>query len=237
MNRTITFEAVGMLALFTDPLTKIGGEKMSYPVPTYSALEGLCESIYWKPTFYWVIDKVRVMNKIATFSMAVNHIFYHKPGHDRAMMTYLQNPRYQIEAHMEWDLSRPDLKNDRNVRKHMEMAKRALKVGGRRQTYFGTSECSCDVEPCEFGNDTGYYDDIEEIPFGCMVHSIQYPRNGNDSAILLWTPVMKHGVIEFIPQKDCKLKKSIDLAPSKKFILSQNVEPIDKVDIRREFGL
>ena len=26
MNRTITFEAVGMLALFTDPLTKIGGE-------------------------------------------------------------------------------------------------------------------------------------------------------------------------------------------------------------------
>ena len=33
-------------ALFTDPLSKIGGEKCSYHVPTYEALKGIAKSIY-----------------------------------------------------------------------------------------------------------------------------------------------------------------------------------------------
>ena len=62
----IEYKVYGRYALFTDPLTKIGGEKFSYQIPTYQALKGITESIYWKPTFYWVIDSVRVMNTIQT---------------------------------------------------------------------------------------------------------------------------------------------------------------------------
>jgi len=68
MRNSIEFQVYGRMALFTDPITKVGGERSSYSVPTYQALKGITESIYWKPTFYWVVDEVRVMNRIATQS-------------------------------------------------------------------------------------------------------------------------------------------------------------------------
>ena len=40
----------GRYALFSDPINRIGGEKFSYQVPTYQALKGILESVYWKPT-------------------------------------------------------------------------------------------------------------------------------------------------------------------------------------------
>ena len=55
-------QVYGRYALFSDPITRVGGEKFSYPVPTYQALKGIYESCYWKPTFTWVIDELRVMN-------------------------------------------------------------------------------------------------------------------------------------------------------------------------------
>ena len=51
---SIEYKVYGEYALFTDPLTKTGGEKFSYQVPTYQALKGITESIYWKPTLCWV---------------------------------------------------------------------------------------------------------------------------------------------------------------------------------------
>ena len=67
-KNTIELRAWGRYALFTDPLTRIGGEKCTYHLPTYEALKGVVKSIYWKPTFIWVIDKVRVMRAIRTQS-------------------------------------------------------------------------------------------------------------------------------------------------------------------------
>jgi CRISPR-associated protein Cas5d len=69
-RNTIEFRLWGRYAMFTDPLTKIGGEKCSYQVPTYEALKGIAKSIYWKPTFIWVIDEVRVMKRIRTQTKA-----------------------------------------------------------------------------------------------------------------------------------------------------------------------
>jgi len=65
-QNSVTFKVWGRYALFTDPLTRIGGEKYSYQVPTYEALKGILSSVYWKPTIVWVIDKVRVMKAIRT---------------------------------------------------------------------------------------------------------------------------------------------------------------------------
>ena len=50
MRNSITFKVTGAYALFTDPITKIGGEKSTTMLPTYQALKGICESIYWKPS-------------------------------------------------------------------------------------------------------------------------------------------------------------------------------------------
>ena len=55
-SNTITLRIWGRYALFSDPVTRVGGEKHSYPVPTYQAVKGILESVYWKPTFIWVPD-------------------------------------------------------------------------------------------------------------------------------------------------------------------------------------
>ena len=67
-RNTIEYKVYGKYALFTDPLTKIGGEKFTYQIPTYEALKGITESIYWKPTFVWIIDDVRVMNPYCSYN-------------------------------------------------------------------------------------------------------------------------------------------------------------------------
>lgn len=48
MRNQIEFVVYGKYGLFTDPVTKIGGEKFTYQIPTYQALKGIVESIYWK---------------------------------------------------------------------------------------------------------------------------------------------------------------------------------------------
>ena len=62
----IEFSVYGSYGLFSDPITRVGGEKCSYQVPTYEALKGIVSSIYWKPTLIWYVDKVRIMNQIQT---------------------------------------------------------------------------------------------------------------------------------------------------------------------------
>lgn len=39
-SNTITLRVWGRYALFSDPITRVGGEKFSYPVPTYQAVKG-----------------------------------------------------------------------------------------------------------------------------------------------------------------------------------------------------
>lgn len=79
----VEFEVSGDLALFSDVLTRAGGEKSGYPIPTYEGLKGILQSVYWKPTIIWVIDDVRVMNKISTERKGIRPIKY-SGGNDLA---------------------------------------------------------------------------------------------------------------------------------------------------------
>ena len=47
-------------------MTKIGGEKSSMMIPSYETLKGIVSSMYWKPSFNWVIESVKVLNPIRT---------------------------------------------------------------------------------------------------------------------------------------------------------------------------
>ena len=75
-RNTVEFSVKGKYALFSDILTRPGGEKISYPYPTYEALKGILKSIYWKPTFDWIIDSVKVMNQIQTCRKGTRPIKY-----------------------------------------------------------------------------------------------------------------------------------------------------------------
>src|SRR5690554_181156 len=158
MRNQIEFVVYGKYALFTDPITRVGGEKFTYQVPTYQALKGILESVYWKPTFIWYIEEVRVMNKIQTQSKGMRPIKYSTPGNDLAYYTYLKDVCYQVRAHFDWNINRPELADDRNENKHHNIAKRMIERGGRRDIFLGTRECQGYVKPCVFGEDAGFYD-------------------------------------------------------------------------------
>ncbi|HOK50626.1 MAG TPA: type I-C CRISPR-associated protein Cas5c [Bacteroidales bacterium] len=197
-KNSIQFKVYAKYALFTDPITKIGGEKCSYQIPTYEALKGICKSIYWKPTFIWHIDKVRVMKKIQTQTKGVKPIKL-SGGNDLAIYTYLKDVEYQVLAHFEWNVYRPELEQDRNDGKHYQIALRMLEKGGRQDIFLGTRECQGYVVPCTFGEGTSDYDHVDELAFGLMFHSFGYPDETGKNMLItrLWKPVMKKGVIEF----------------------------------------
>ena len=44
VRNTVEFCVSGRYALFSDPITRVGGEKLTYQVPTYQALKGILEA-------------------------------------------------------------------------------------------------------------------------------------------------------------------------------------------------
>lgn len=206
----IEFTVYGKRALFSDPLTRIGGEKCSYQIPTYQALKGILESCYWKPTFLWYIDELRVMRSIQTQSQGVRPIEF-TGGNTLSIYTYLINVEYQVRAHFEWNENRPELAQDRNENKHYYIAKRMLERGGRRDIFLGTRECQGYIEPCEFGSGKGDYDTYGELAFGLMFHGFDYPDETgiHKLGVRFWNPVMKNGYVHFLPPEACTIRREI----------------------------
>lgn len=210
----VEFQVSGDYALFSDPVMRIGGEKCSYPIPTYEALKGVMASIYWKPTIIWYVDQVRVLRPIQTESKGIRPIKY-QGGNELAYYTYLKDCAYQVRAHFEWNENRPELAEDRNENKHHNIAKRMICRGGRRDIFLGTRECQAYVEPCTFGEGAGAYDDIPELSFGLMYHGITYadeaysPETQGNMTANFWHPTMKRGVVDFIRPQECPLHKTL----------------------------
>ena len=218
IRNAVEFAVYGEYALFTDPLTKLGGEKLSYQVPTYQALKGIVESIYWKPTLLMIVDEVRIMNAIRMESKGVRPIDY-SGGNTLANYTYLKDVHYQVRCHFEFNLNRPDMEFDRNEHKHHNILKRSVKAGGRRDIFLGTRECQGYVEPCVFGEGKSFYDQYGDIHLGTMVHGINYPdeTGRNQMEVRLWQPVMKNGVITFDRPESCTQIRVISQMKSKVF--------------------
>ncbi|KAF1296681.1 type I-C CRISPR-associated protein Cas5 [Enterococcus sp. JM4C] len=237
MRNQVTFRVEGEYALFTDPVTKMGGEKMTYQIPTYQALKGIAESIYWKPTIMYFIDEVRVVNPIQMESKAMRPMKYNDSGgNDLAYYTYLKKPVYEVKAHFEFNPYRPDLKQDWNEHKHFQILKRSIKAGGRRDIFLGTRECQGYVEPVEYGESEGFYDHYGELHFGTMVHGFSYPdETGKDElSVRLWQPVMKNGVIKFPRPEECTLVRSLKAMKAKSFSI-EDMELVD--DLAEQLGV
>ena len=235
-RNSIEFRVWGRFALFTDPLTKIGGEKCSYHIPTYEALKGIAKSIYWKPTFIWVIDEVRVMKRIRTQTKGTKPLKYGGGKNDLAIYTFLADVEYQVRAHFEWNSYRPELAEDRNEPKHHIIAQRMLERGGRQDIFLGTRDCQGYVEPCEFGSGYGHYDDPGELAFGVMFHGFDYPDETGDQKLgtRFWQPKMVDGVVRFARPEDCKIRKFIREMLPKRFERGRNFLDVESESIRLE---
>lgn len=230
-KNTIEFKLWGRFALFTDPLTRIGGEKCSYHLPTYEALKGVCKSIYWKPTIIWVIDAVRVMRRIRTQTKGTKPLEF-SGGNTLAIYTFLtgvdENAKdasrkygveYQVRAHFEWNGHHEKLKEDRVDGKHFAIVNRMLEHGGRQDVFLGTRDCQGYVEPFLFGEGKGAYDEDDEIGYGLMFHGFDYPdETGTDELYArFWYPTLKKGVLTFDRPEDCRHRKFVRKLDAKSF--------------------
>ncbi len=227
-NSSIEFKVWGRYALFTDPLTRIGGEKCSYHVPTYEALKGIAKSIYWKPTFIWIIDEVRVINRIRTQTKGTKPLEF-GGGNTLAIYTFLADVEYQVKAHFEWNQYRPELTDDRSEPKHHLIAKRMLERGGRQDIFLGTRDCQSYVEPCEFRSGPGHYDGAGELGFGLTFHGFDYPDETGENKLQsrFWRPTMVDGIIRFDRPEQCTTRKFIREMLPKQFTPGRNLIDVE----------
>jgi len=231
-RNSIEFKVSARHALFTDPLTRIGGEKCSYHLPTYEALKGIAKSIYWKPTFVWVIDDVRVMKPVRTQTKGTKPlnfggVFPHKrdpakkeePINTLAIYTFLADVEYQVRAHFEWNEHQPGLADDRIDGKHFAIARRMLELGGRQDIFLGTRDCQGYVEPCEFGSGEGHYDTLPRMDYGLTFHGFDYPDETGEAILTarFWRPVMEFGRVRFPRPEACDVRKPIRPMTAKRF--------------------
>lgn len=217
-RNSIEFKVWARHALFTDPLTRIGGEKCSYHIPTYEALKGIAKSIYWKPTFVWIIDEVRVMKPIRTQTKGVKPLDF-SGGNTLAIYTFLSDVEYQVRAHFEWNPHHPELEEDRVDGKHFKIAQRMLERGGRQDIFLGTRDCQGYVEPCEIGSGTGHYDHAGELAYGLTFHGFDYPDETGENILQarFWRPTMVNGTIVFLRPDACDICKPVRSMTAKKF--------------------
>lgn len=232
MRNSISFKLYGKYALFTDPVTKIGGEKCSYHVPTYEAIKGVLKSIYWKPTIIWYVDKIRIIKPIRTQTKNMKPLKW-RGGNDLAIYNFLHDVEYQVQAHFEWNQFRPELAQDRIEGKHFSIINRVLEKGGRQDIFLGTRDCQGYVEPCIFGEETGAYDNIDELNFGLMFHGFDYPdeTGKNEMSVRFDHQIMKNGIIEFQKPEDCKIKKFIRNMQAKEFVIDENLKKVEREEI------
>ncbi len=167
---TLSLRAKGPLGIFTRPELKT--ERVSYEVPTPSAVRGIYEAICWKPAIQWHVERIYVFNEISFTAMKRNELNNKSIMPSKQMMdsgtrefTYgiyginaederaraqrntiaLRNVDYQFEAF--FTLTERAGSED-NIFKFIDMFSRRLEKGQHfHQPYFGCRECIAEILP------------------------------------------------------------------------------------------
>lgn len=202
-------EIKGDRALFSRHESK--AEKISYEVPTPSAIEGILKSIYWKPEMKFVINKIYVINEPkfelvmenGQSNVASSSAFIKNPELissaivDRSRYgcpmarNILVNVHYVIDFKIQSNGTATSA--DDNAGKHANIFYRRAKEGQCfRQPCLGSSEF-----PCEFGiiHETQLPKSKLQgvVNLGIMLHHIDY--SGKPTQVF-YKPIMRDGVID-----------------------------------------
>lgn len=201
----------GDRALITTPESKSGGEKFSYDVPTREMIRGVLDANYFKPVLTNIVDEVRVMNKIESYTQGTRLLLKDYKS-DLSAYTYLTDVCYYVKFHFEWNEDREDLKSDRNLKKHEAITERSLKRGGRRPVFLGVSECTGYIEELseyEYEKDTGFYDNTN-LGFGLMFNGFIYPKESGELLVSTYAPInMQKGRISYPRPEDSPIKNEV----------------------------
>lgn len=202
----IAVEFWGPMACFCPPYAKV--DRLSYPVPTPSAMRGALASVYGKPAeFWWAVRRIEVLSPIRYVSVMRNEVKKRLSGKsvidisnsaDRAQraMTALKDVHYRVFADI---VLAPGC--IRPLGSLIDQAERRFRNGQCfQQPYLGIRECVCD-----FGLSDGKADPIcESMDLNLMVFDTHVPYDNRRDAPFsqsLYHAVMRDGVIE-VPDYD-----------------------------------
>jgi CRISPR-associated protein Cas5d len=148
---SIKLEIWGEYACFTRPECKV--ERMSYSVPTPSAMRGVIEAIYWKPEISWHIDSIRVLEPIRWISIRRNEVSERASIRSKALIIedcrqqrnslLLRDVRYLVSAHFIVRRSHQAGRNEseNTPEKHLAVFTRCATAGQHfTQPYLGCRE-------------------------------------------------------------------------------------------------
>lgn len=206
----------GDYACFTRPEMK--SERVSYDVPTPSALRGILEAVHWKPALEWRIDAVHIMRPVVFENIRRNELGHKIPASSvRAAMKggggpletfieddrqqraslVLKNVEYFVEAHFVMTGKAGD---SDNPGKHLDIFNRRLDKG---QVYhrpcLGCREFPAFVEPA----DSIPASPLADLPdgnrdLGWMLYDLDYCK---DYTPMFFRAKLDRGVLR-VPQPD-----------------------------------
>jgi len=206
----------GEYALFSRPEMKV--ERVSYDVPTPSALVGLISSVYWHPGIKYVIDKIYVYNPIKFTNIRRNEVkekiaynsvkaqmqgikkdisIYTKEEISQRSSLLLKDVCYGVEVHFE--LEKCTKNTDLTPEKCYNILLRRLKKGQHfNAPCLGCREFSAQIELAEQLPSSGLSGDID---LGYMLYDLVYlpDKRGNptdNAEPRFYRPHMIDGIID-----------------------------------------
>lgn len=205
---SILMEVWGPMACFTRPEMKT--ERVSYEVPTPSAVRGMIESVFYHPGLRWIPDRIWVLNRIQFMNVRRNEvkskvlasavlqeanggkagaIFTSEDIQQRAAML-LKDVHYVFEAHFEMT---EQVNPSDNHGKFQDIIKRRLRRGACYSTpYFGCRECTAHFRLWE-GGEIPAIDETRDL--GYMLYDMDY-SDPTDIQPMFFRARMEHGVID-----------------------------------------
>ena len=210
-SRSYQLRVRGDLACFSRPELKT--ERVTYSIPTPSALRGVLESVLWKPAILWIIQEIQLLRPIRFIQFRRNEVnnrasdrtanavrlsgdpwnYYADEDRTQRNTIALKDVDYAVTAQMELTSRRG---TDDSVRKFEEMFERRLEKGQCvTPPVLGLREFPAIVE--EYRGDPAPLNQDED--FGWMLHDIRF---GAQPQAVFFHAVMKSGRLVVPPFPD-----------------------------------
>ncbi len=188
----------GDYALYSRPEFKV--ERVSYDVPTVSAMEGLIKCVYWKPAFRIIVDKIIVFNPVKFINIRRNEVkskvsmksikaqmngtgsaeVYTSDIRTQRAGMFLKDVKYGVEFHFELTGYKSE-HDDECEEKHYNIMLRRLRNGQCfRQPCLGCREFSVKkIELVDEFDHTQIDESLKgDIDLGYMLYGLKFKDGG-----------------------------------------------------------
>lgn len=207
-SRPYSVRIRGPLACFSRPEFK--AERVSYPIPTPSAVRGILEAILWKPAIRWNVESIQLLGEIQTIQFRRNEVnsrasdrranqvaksgeawnYYADEDRTQRNTVALKNVDYAVTARMELT---GRMGPDDSLSKFEQMFARRLSKGQCvTPPVLGCREFPAIVEAYEGTPEPVKRDE----DFGWMLHDIRF---GEENRPVFFQAVMQQGKVAVPP--------------------------------------